>query len=394
MHSPKIIYLFWLIYLTPLAITIATVDGKPIDIVPSDFLLILIPIIMLKVDSLSPRHWNAIAILSYFPMIGLVGAFRAGGDVGNILSAVTFSMPFFHILIGGMAIHRWGHHALEPLQVVASFVAIILALSDLTLGSFPRGCGTEGRWGGCFLNFEVYGFVNSSSGYLVILAGILACSVFIANSRLKMALTLIGLGALLFIVPMSLSRSATVSLFIVLFFWTFSINRTLSVVFLLIAGMTMQFILPLLEDSLIGRGLTTRVLAGVDRGDLASGRFEIWRDTISLIGDAPIFGYMFGFFSRYSYFGTAHSQYLELLFKAGAVGLIIYLGFIFYCASRANRIFKAVDLDPRISITALGTFVALMANSVTQPLMNYAVFANLMFLAAGMIMAVPLRARQ
>jgi O-antigen ligase len=387
---PRHIFILWALYFLPLSITLGYVGDKPVDFVASDLLLLLLPIWFVMLPHLPSRFGLAIIFLGYFLAVGFAGAFGSGGSMENILSSVTFSLPFLHIFIGGFAFNRWGWDFVRPAPLVFAIVVLLIFVSDILFGSFPRGCGVEGRWGGCFLNIEVYGFVNSSTGYLAVVSGILYVG-YIAASRLSgRALMISSISALFFIIPMSLSRSATVTFFFIFLVGIFAIGRWIAAAGVLFASLFLPVAVPLLEDSVIGRGITSRVASGIDRGDIASGRFEIWRETLALIQDAPLFGYKFGFFSNFSFFGTAHNQYLEVMFKSGIIGFAIYFSFLIYIFSRFVLIHGDYGLRKGVMVCAVGLFAGMLINSFSQPLMNYSVMANLIFLAAGIIMAVPL----
>lgn len=394
MKSPNILYIFWVLYFAPLAVNIGYIGDKPVDLALSDVFALALPVLLIASPSLPARHWHFIALLSYFIFLGLLGAFLEGGDVRNIFSAITFSMPFVHLLIGGILARRWGFSLLRTAPPALAAVVFVLLLSDLLFGSFPRGCGTEGRWGGCFFALEVYGFVNSSSGYLAVMVGLLASSLFLSNTKISRMMAIMAIAGLMLIVPLSLSRSAAITIAVILLFTVWSINRAVAVASLALAVISASFVLPLLENSWIGRGLVDRVYAGIYRGDLFSGRFGIWDETLALISDAPIIGHSFGYFSEFSYFGTAHNQYLELMFKSGVLGIIIYFGFMASVVVRARAIMIEYDIDRRVVVIFYGTVLAILLNSLSQPLMNYAVMANVIFLFSGMALAVPLKERQ
>lgn len=391
--TPKKLYLFWLIYLLPIAIPLGEVGAKPVDLAISDVFGLLSPILLIS-NSLPGRYGWALASLLYFPLIGLVGAFSAGGDASNLLSAMSFSLVLFQIPMGGILFRRYGVDIFKPIPVVFSVIVATLLISDLVLGSFPRGCAVEGRWGGCFFGLDVYGFVNSSAGYMAVMAGSLTASLFVKMSRWKKAFFIVALASLVFTIPMSLSRSATVTIIIVIFVAFFALSKLLALSMAVISIFILQVALPFMADSVVGRGLASRIYIGLDRGDIASGRFQIWYETLALIEDAPLFGHKFGYFSEFSYFGTAHNQYLEIIFKAGFIGLIIYMGFLSYIVLRFVRVSDEIGLNSRVVIAVMGAIIALMANSLSQPLMNYSVMGNVIFLLAGMVMAIPLRGRQ
>lgn len=394
MSFPKVLYVIWFIYLAPIAIHIGDVGGKPIDFALSDFLIVFVPFIILASDNISSRIWAALSFLGYFPLIGMIGTIGSGGDIGNVLSAATFSMPFIHLLIGAYLLHRWGIKVFYPVPLVATSIIFCIFASDIVLGYFPRGCGTEGRWGGCFFTLDVYGFVNSSSAYLSVLGGALAASLSFIKRIKNRLFILSGIAALIFIIPMSLSRSSTLALAIIVFFWIFSVSKTVAFFFFILFGFTVSTLLPFLGDTIIGKGIANRVNAGFDHGDIASGRFGIWHDTAELISESPVIGYKFSYFSNVSSFGTAHNQYLEVLFKSGIIGFILYFGFIFYNINRTRIIIEHYNLGTRFLISVIGMYLVIMVNNISQPFTNYSVVANLMFMCFGILLTIPIKGRQ
>ena len=394
MKSRKRIFGIWAAYLAPVSVSVGSVEGKPIDIAISDFLILCIPAILLLAKPIPKRFGFSILILSYFPILAIVGSMSSGGSYANILSGASFFAPMLHLLIGGALVSRFGFSFFRPAPYALLLIVLCLLISDLVFGSFPRGCGVEGRWGGCFFRFDVYGFVNSSSAYLAILSAVFSAAYLIAKTRLQKVSFLTGLAMVAFIVPMSLSRSATLAICIVLVFFLYAYNWKVALLGTLVLLGSFSTILSYLQNTLIGKGLASRIEAGIQRGDIASGRFDIWTETTELISKAPLLGYKFGYFSEHSMFGTAHNQFLEISFKAGLVGFIIYFGFIGFILLRAREIFILHRLPRPFRRAIMGAVVALFVTAVTQPIMNYSVMGNIIFLLSGAVLAVSVRIRR
>ncbi|WP_338446756.1 O-antigen ligase family protein [Pelagerythrobacter marensis] len=391
MKSNSLSFIVWVLYLAPLSISFGAIGQKPIDFPVSDIIILLIPALLLLSKPLPRRFGFAMLILSYFIFLAILGSVTSGGDYTNFLSGASFFSPTLHLLVGGILYSRFGFSFFRPAPYALLLIALSLVISDLLFGSFPRGCGTEGRWGGCLFGFDVYGFVNSSSAYLAIMSSLFSGAYFVAKTRLQRISFLAGLAIVAFIVPMSLSRSATLAICIVLIFFLYAYNWKFALLGTVLCLVFFSTALEYLQNTLIGRGLAARIEAGIQRGDITSGRFDIWSETIELIFRAPLFGYKFGYFSQHSLFGTAHNQFLEVAFKSGLIGFSIYFGFILYILLRLRNIVLTYRLSFPMYRVIMGGVFALLLTAITQPIMNYSVMGNVIFLLSGVALAISLK---
>lgn len=377
-----------ILYMLPINLNIGSFGGKPIDLAASNVLLILaIPYFFVN-HTVSKFCLLGLMIPLFFIGVGLTSSLLNAGDLSIALSAFSFSLPFFHVGVGYVVGRpRLGYSFLNASHAL-SIVVVCLFFSDLAYGSFPRGCGYEGRWGGCLGSLEVYGFPNSSMGFIAVCSPLLALP-FIRKSNLGWRLlSCVALVSLAIMVPLSLSRTALSVLIISMAFITtmafgiFSIFLYFAAILFLI--LSFQWIISLGLFS----GIVLRMRTAILQGDVSNGRLEIWRDAITVWFDSPIFGKAFIPFSTYSNHGTVHQQYLEVLYKTGLFGATVYFLYIFLVAYLAIRLIKS---DKRKKTSDLGVFYAfcscLFVANLFQPAISYQPMGNFVFFAMGVLLS-------
>ena len=378
--------LILLLYMFPLSLTVANVGGKPIDIVPSDIFLLLVPFIVLFGVKFS-RHLSYAGFgVSYFCVLALAGGVLNDGSLSPIFSGLSFVMPMLHIYVGYWFWGKYGSEGFKYFPEVLLFVFGTILFSDLLYGSFPRGCSISGRWGGCIANTGVYGFPNSSMSFIAISSALFFYRVKNANTkfvRLTFSGALMVLGAMTFL---SMSRSSSLAFVLVMIVGLFNLWPRRTILSLPVVGMVFYFLdKSLLESSFVFKGLLYRVQSSVERGDVSGGRFDIWWDTLSVISTSPLFGKMFQYYSDFSDFGTAHQQYLEILYKSGLIGFVIYFGLLVFAYKVARKTLK-FDGDRRareVLIVLNSVTFALLVNGLFQPILTYQVVGNLVFCMVG-----------
>ncbi|WP_066358636.1 O-antigen ligase family protein [Aliarcobacter cryaerophilus] len=196
------------------------------------------------------------------------------------------------------------------------------------------------------------------------------------------------------LVIFSLSRGSSI-IFIIGFILT-------SMIFLnkrkVIISLVLLFTLPILSVSIISNvesfeniknAVERRIDKTISNNDPSSGRFTIWAEALELIEKKPFFGYMFEPFSIY-YLGhdTPHQQYLEIFYKSGVIGLILYFSLtvisFFYLYKYKDYLGEFKDLCKMFLVGV----VILSIRNMTQPNFTYSLTGNLMFFIFGLLISV------
>ena len=377
-------FFFVAAYLLPIGLSLGVVGDKPIDLVLSDFAWFVLAFLLMvgsRVDRGVLRTW---LVFLYFPALALFSSLLKGGDLAPVLSGFRFFAPTVHLFAGYLLYKKYGETLFRSAGVVLGFVFFVMLLSDVFLGSFPRGCGYEGRWGGCFFNYEIYGFPNSSASFLSLVSVVFLFFLVRAESAKSKAFFLVLVFLVFVMAALSLSRAALLVSFLLLLS-AFLMAFPVRVLFFLIpaAGLLFFVFFDFLFESFIFAGTIDRTRVAIEHGDVSTGRFDIWWHTLGLVSQSPLFGYMFDFFSNYSVFGTPHQQYLEILFKSGILGFLIYYGFFAFVVLGCFKVFakRSVYVGVR-AVFAIFVFLVLL-NSAFQPILSYQPMANLVFCLAG-----------
>mgnify|MGYP005991008085 CR=1 FL=1 len=377
-----------LVYMLPINLNIGSFSGKPIDLAISNIILVVSIFLFFGSHRLSKLAFTGLVLPFFFISIGLISALLRGGDLAVVFSALSFTIPVFHIGAGYVIGRSSMNFSFLNISFALSLVILAIFLSDIAYGSFPRGCGIEGRLGGCLGQFEVYGFPNSSMNFLAICSPMLALP-FIRRSKVSWRiLALFAFIALSVMVPLSLSRSAllvfslSLGFIVMIIFGIFALFAYLSIAILLIASF--QWVISLHLFS----GIAARMRVALEADNLSNGRTEIWKDAISIWLESPLLGKAFVPFSEYSMFGTAHQQYLEILYKTGLLGFTFYFGYLLIVARLANRLIRSDikrSTNDQQVFFAFGTCI--FVSNLFQPSISYQPMGNFMFFALGVFLA-------
>lgn len=389
------LYLTCLAFLTPVAVNLGYWDGKPIDVVLSDIWLVFffcgvfLGFIFNSIKVVKP---NAMVFLVFLPVFYyiLMGTYGGvtGGGLSNLLSMVRFIKQFIFLIAG------WLLYGIYERVLPACFIKICLMfflvtfVSSFYYGDFPMGCGAEGRWGGCIFSLDVYGFPNSAASYFVLLLGMLMyCASIFQRYR---GFIVAAMPVIFVMIFLTLSRAAWVYLAWVSFFgWLFLVDRSKKIRFLVIGACLLglaAFLFSLYENTELGFNALGKIERNIS-SDPSSGRFAIWSQSIALIKERPFLGYGFSYFSNYVQgYDTPHNQYLEILFKAGIVGLFGYALFLMLMWHLVKR--RKNSLGPGgAAFLGCGVLGGLIFNGMFQPIFSYSVVANLFMAVLGYLAA-------
>ncbi|HEY0983309.1 MULTISPECIES: O-antigen ligase family protein [unclassified Schlesneria] len=390
----------------PVHSTVATVGGKPIDLMLSDLLFLVMPIAYLFVRSTptaqecelarAPISWYpltpALALICIIYMTALAGiGLGISGETVRVFSAFKLAKPIGFVLLG-VLLGSWTN----PLEFVDVFGKVFATIAGLTIfftltdPSFPLG-----EWGKYIFEFELSGYPNSPmSFYAVLVPLVMAVADSSRNPTLRLICWGISAGTALIILG-SMSRSSTLALFFGVTIYLAMTGRRafLAVSFVLILLMSIVGfgLFSALRDTQVVTVLMQRVQDRVDRSteseDPSSGRFEIWEFAIELWAEKPVFGYLFESFSRYAGdVDTPHQQYLEVLYKCGGLGLLIYGTLLASCMMVTRRLLRLTDIGSpawyRLHAMAAMLCGVLLGN-LTQPNLTYSLTGNMIFLMFG-----------
>ncbi len=374
-----------LAYMVPVNINFMTIGTKPVDFAISNLLLVLAFPALFISGSISKASLVVIGALMFFPLLGMWSSISLGGSFEPLLSSFNFFLPMLHILVGAVVAKIFATSPKEYFARALAIVLIIIVLSDIAFGVFPRGCSPLGRWGGCLGPFEVYGFPNAPMNFLSVVAPLLIFLLVFSRAKYDHLLAMAALIALVVIMPLSLSRSATLIMGLSLLFFFYHYLGKLFVVGIAALFALVYVNIGALLSSTLGEGVALRMMAAIENGDITTGRIGIWRNAFSLFSESPVFGYGFQYFSNFSEFGTIHQQYLEILFKAGLIGFVLYFGVFIVSIIIARK--KSQHMEPKIrslnkKVVAMIIFSLLISN-LFQPAMNYQVFGNFLFFWCG-----------
>lgn len=377
-----------ILYMLPLNLNIGDFGDKPIDLAVSNVLLIALPTLFLKRRSVSQLTFFGLIMPLFFLVIGLSSAIIRGGDMSIVLSALSFSIPILHVGVGYIVGQSRLNFSFLNVSYALSIIILVLVFSDLIFGNFPRGCGYQGRWGGCFGGLEVYGFPNAPMNFLAICSPILALPFIRKCGQTWRIFALLAIVGLIVMTPLSLSRSASlVFLFsggamIIMLFGKMALFAYAALC--LVVVLSFQWIISLTMFA----GIAFRIQASVEAGDLTTGRIGIWKDALFIWAENPLFGKAFIPFSEFSSFGTVHQQYLEVLFKSGLIGATAYFGYIFVTARLA---YQTICKGDHYSVNDRRVFIAfgacLFIGNLFQNAISYQPMGNFLFFAMGIFSA-------
>lgn len=383
----------------PIAIPIVKLGSKPVDIVLSDTLLIWAFILFLT-DALFSRKTlrvtKDIKIMSLIVFFNIAYGFfiilpymiKSGGDIIPLVSAVKFYKSILLFYAGIYFANKmydcklFFHYSVT----VVSLIIVIMLFSTILDERFPVIL-----WGENFFNLTVYGFPNTGMAFIALIMLFPLAKYYITKQKKYIAIYTIGVLMVIF----SLSRSSFLVLFFGSIFLSFkmtSIKKMLHilVIFILIMGGTMM----LLGNNEKVEKILDLVQYRIDRtmgktgDDPTSGRTEIWTAALEVINNKPIFGYGFEPFSnrKIGHYDTPHQQYLEIIYKTGFFGFLLYMSIFLYASlyisKRLNN--KCIVLKNIFLAGLLG----IMVSNLTQPNFSFALTGNILFFLMGFLVSV------
>lgn len=393
----------WLIAILvtlPASFRVAEFSGKPVDLVGSDLLFALLIFIPRRGDLVIPggivlRRFSIVRVaaattLIYCLTIAAV-AYAQTSELGRIVSAVKFAKPLAFVGLGAYIAS-----VMSPLPMLRR---IVIAFAGMSVATFATAVMTPGfpqvAWGKYLFGLPLYGYPNSAMTLFALMVPLLMAAADIRVTNFS-RWTLRGIAMLTgMMVVLSLSRSSTAVMFIGILIYLFLTGRVYLPLFAGTMGIFLLVSMSSMFDSVLGNHdvmmwverLTRRTSQTVGGGDHLSGRGEIWAVTIDLWSAKPMLGYQFESFCRFAEFDTPHQQYLEILFKSGAIGFTMYLGVLLFAWTGLGHITRFAT--PRTETWYLfngliAGFTATMVGNLSQPNLTYSVTGNFLFFAVGL----------
>lgn len=377
------LFCFCLLAILPISVISEAQGGLPVDIVPSDILMTAITLTWIFSSVRYPSR--VLPTLLIFVLYGFVLANLSAlskGSVIPLLSFAKFNKVIFAFL-AGYALSRWygRDNVLRAFSAAACAYLLILPVSEFFYhGNFVPRLGSE------LFDIPIYGFSNSSSSYIVFLL----CISLIKKRGNTISLSLMVLTGLF-----ALGSASRIALLLaVLAIGAFLVGRRKNIIprSLIIFAVLAVAVVSNLGDSLnletIANPMIRRFEVALRNGDFSNGRAELFKSTIDLISNRPFFGYGYQSFSYFGTHGTPHNQYLELAFKTGIVGLLLYFTVILTGIRHIISLKQTLSKD----LSARGVLVMLglvMLGNLTQPNLSYSPTGNLVFLLFGLFAVMP-----
>ncbi len=386
----------------PIAFTVFNAGEKPVDIILCDTLLLMFLVVPLRLNASRPDVKSllndgvfarvlAALMMTYCVSLALV-VFGSTQEMGRVLASIKFAKPFLFIFLGRQLAFAYGLIPLfRAIATGGSIVVFLMFVSTVTAPNFPNVL-----WGRTIFEWSVYGYPNSAMTFFAALVPLLlaAADLAIKPWHVNWFRGSAAIAGLLTVASMSRSSTAVLFLGTAVYLTLTKRIRTpimIGIVSLIIGigGLVVdkQFFSGRIVDRLTEM-IEARVHRTVSTNDPLSGRGEIWDHALELIADRPVFGYAFEPFSNYSEgHGTPHQQYLEILYKTGSVGLVLFATLMLVIVFDLWKRLGQKELLGRrryVIMAVLACVLAVLVGNLTQPNLTYSLTGNGLFLFVGL----------
>jgi len=422
--SPIRFFLFLLAssLVIPYSFVISRFGGRPVRLILSDFvLLVLIPLVLLgaliKRRFLRRRSPVDLPFL-LFLIVCLLGilkitilGYEEPSPLFNIASFLSWiRLPLFYfVAVNLIKDEKEAKNLIKTMILVLGIVTIII-FSQNFYCNFLLSFAFGHRWSGNLFSQEIFGYPNGFASFLVltfitllafflfsgefkykflfpllIIQGLYILFLFSRSAYLALAVSLISLGLLkkriwgIFLSGLFLVVLATG---IILFPPFSSVKERIRYTFFIPSAFQMK----------IG-------ILKLDRSTAT--RLNLWKVALKGIAKEPFLGEGFSPFSKIApyYIGDpkippytrkifdVHSQYIEMLWKTGIFGLMIFLwilGVIYKEGLRLLRITK-LKFTKSYALGFLAGFTGLLFSNLTQANLTYLLTAELFWFMAGIV---------
>lgn len=389
----------------PIHSTAATVGDKPIELLLSDIVFLLVPFLYLFARTPQPKqsaktakqviHGDrltpliAIVFIAYATTLAGIGMGMTG-EMIRIYSAFKLVKPIGFVVLG-LLLGIW----IDPYEFLKTIGWVFGVISGITM--FYTVIGPEfpaGEWGRSIYEWDLSGYPNSPMSFYGAMVPLLLAA---AESSRHRFLPLLGwclAGGTALTILGSMSRSSTLVLIVGTIIYLVTTGRTAVLAGCFVAVMVFSVIgfglFSIVKDTAFVATLEQRVQQRLERSteseDPSSGRFDIWQLALELAVEKPVFGYMFESFSRYAEYDTPHQQYLEVLHKCGTLGLLLYLALLGSGLTTILRLKRRTrsGSEPWYLLRGMqGMLIGVMVGNLTQPNLTFSLTGNMVFLLFG-----------
>ena len=377
------------VIIVPVAIELGEYNGKPIDLLVSDFIIIIFSffgIILIAKNFRAMRVDSAVlvyvAMFFYMIFISL-----ASGIVFDTLSPLVSVMRFLKstllIFFGvWMGFYVTPRFVINVIGNLTASLIVVLLLSDVLFNpAFPFG-----RWGGNFLGASVYGFPNAAASFYALLGVFIVVTLRYQHGCVEKVFLWTALGAMFAVCLLSLSRNALLTYIAMLslsYFWFHRIRIRVIATLALMFGGAIVFGADYLQQN---EGLIHKLKAFSGDNPLSS-RDEVWLFAIGHLAVSPAFGYGFYSFDHFGFdIGTLHNAFLDLIYKSGVAGMLIYVGTLSLpLIYRFNAIKSNADRSVKIFFDTYLMVVFLACFSgLTQESLSFSLVQSVLFFCLGL----------
>jgi O-antigen ligase len=187
-----------------------------------------------------------------------------------------------------------------------------------------------------------------------------------------------------FAVPISISRSAVLSLIVVLCFvlptWARAARRRAYAAILALFGAVYVMVPGLL-------GTITHLFTGVSNDSSAKSRSGSFSIAYDFISRTPVFGR--GFLTFLPAYRILDDQYLGLLIETGVVGLAAYLGLLVSAVVGGLRLRRTANrIDSMLGVSLAASAASALASFALFDAFSFPMAASLIFLILGCVGAL------
>ena len=306
-------------------------------------------------------HWISLAMIFYTFIAVINGSFY-------LEKSLIFS-------IGDRRVQAWKNFCVMPVLFFITFagakdkkmvwrivkvMCLSMILVDYYVGQqvmWYRNIESRDKIHGTFAYLgpnEVAAFYNQ---YTIIMMSLF----FYMRRGLKKFGLLILILINLYIVIFLFSRAAYIALALGMFFLFLTKKKVLLIPLLLVA-MFWQVALP---EKVIQRiEMTTSDYNELNKS--SESRIEVWRDSLDLFSENPIFGVGSGVFNRSGFvLGDTHNIYFKILAEQGLIGIMLFLSLLLCFFTKGCQLFRDSD-DPLSKGLGLGFAIAIIVLGVNN----------------------------
>lgn len=375
--------------IVPVAIEIGVYNGKPIELVVSDIIIVIFGLFGVIFIAQNFRTIRVdISVLVYVAMFFyMVITSIASGIVFDTLSPLVSVMRFlkstllifFGVWLGFYVTPRL---VINVIGNLTALLILVLLLSDVLFNpAFPFG-----RWGGNFFGASVYGFPNAAASFYALLGVFIVVTLRYQHGCVERVLLWAALGAMFVICLLSLSRNALLTYIAMLslsYLWFHRIRLRVIATLALMIGGAIVFGADYLQQN---EGLIHKLKAFSGDNPLSS-RDEVWLFAIGHLAVSPVFGYGFYSFDHFGFdIGTLHNAFLDLIYKSGFAGMLVYIGTLSLpLIYRFNAIKANSDGSVRIFFdTYLMMLFLAFFSGITQESLSFSLVQSVLFFCLGL----------